>query len=335
MEQSDALYEWAAEWDDTDGDILAMSHTSVVITADGEIVVGAPAEATLVFRDADSGEVTRRVAIDDVTELHGMTLVEEDGEQLIWIADTGTILYGGKDSLDIQHVVPEGQVVQVDLDGDVLRTLDRPPLDVYDGEARYSPTAVAVADDGTIWVADGYGASMVHRFDADGTYLGSLSGEEGAGRFKEPHDVLVDTRGDTPELYVADRVNGRLQVFDLDGEFLRSAGEGDLPGPTQLAIDGDRLLVTDLLTGRVSVLDGDDQLGGHLFEHPSPPPSWDNSTHPDGWPNARGEDGLIVAVDLRPEEFHTPHGVAVGPDGTVYVSEFAIGERVAVLRPAG
>jgi sugar lactone lactonase YvrE len=325
-------YSWSEEWDDTSADESAMSHTSVVITGAGEIVVGAPAEATLVVRDA-SGEVIRKTTVEGVIELHGMTPVTEDGEELLWIADTGTSLYGGSDSLDIRHVSPEGQVVQVDLDGNQRRKLDRPPLDVYDGDARYSPTAVAVADDGTIWVADGYGAGLVHRFAADGSYLGHISGEEGAGPFKEPHDVLIDTRGDTPELYVADRVNGRLQIFDLDGSFLRTAGEGFLPGPTQLAIDGDRLLVTDLLTGRLSILDADDELVEHLFEHPSPPPAWDNSTHPDGWPNARGDDGLIVAVDLQPEQFHTPHGVAVADDGTIYVSEFAIGERVAVLRP--
>jgi hypothetical protein len=99
-----------------------------------------------------------------------------------------------------------------------------------------------------------------------------------------------------------------------------------------LALSGGLLLVTDLLAGRLSLFDREDRLLGHLFAEPTAPSAWDDL--PDGWPNARSAEGTLVRAELRPGAFHTLHGVAAGADGTMYVSEFAIGGRIAVLRPS-
>ena len=87
---------------------------------------------------------------------------------------------------------------------------------------------------GDIWVADGYGQYLVHRYSADGTYIQTLSGEEGAGRFNCPHAVFIDRRHAQPEVWVADRGNGRIQVYSLDGSFLRVVGQGWLISPSAL-----------------------------------------------------------------------------------------------------
>src|SRR5207302_7989233 len=102
----------------------------------------------------------------------------------------------------------------LDPGGNIARELERPDHPAY-GEVTYKPTGVDVDDRGTIWVGDGYGANLVHRYDVDGRYVGNLTGEEGAGRFDTPHDVFVDRRTAEHELYVADRANSRIQVFDL------------------------------------------------------------------------------------------------------------------------
>ncbi len=334
-ERATPRYAWSGEWLDPADSTLVMTHTALVVTRDGQILTGAAGEPTLVARDR-AGITLRRTPVDVALDLHDLTLVEEGGQELLWVADTATRLYGGEPSLKIDKIASRGAVHQIDLEGRLLRTLDPPPLAVYES-VDFRPTAVAVDErrfggSGDIWVADGYGASLVHRFDESGRHLASSSGEEGAGRFNEPHDVLIDRRRATPELYVTDRVNQRIQVFDLDGGYRRTVGEGEIPGPTQMAISDDDLVVTDLLSGRVSVFDGDDRLRGHLFAHPSPPRAWDQT--PDGWPNARSGDGLIAAVALVPGSFHTPHGIAVDDDGLIYVSEFAIGGRIAVLTPA-
>ena len=82
------------------------------------------------------------------------------------------------------------------------------------------PTSIAVAPDGSFYVADGYGLSYVHHFDAERRYLGSFGGHGlGAGKEKgelrNPHDLWLDA--ERQELWVADRENRRLQVFDLEG----------------------------------------------------------------------------------------------------------------------
>lgn len=296
-----------------------MSHTGVALIG-GRVVMGAASEPHLLFRDA-TGRVEQIVAVADATELHGLRLAGE----LLWIADPGFKVYGGMAEVDIRESGRGGHVFAVDLDGRRRRTLEQPDAD-------WQPTGVAVDEDsGDVWVADGYGAGLVHRYAADGRHVATLTGEEGAGRFDQPHDVLVDRRGAAPELLVADRVNGRIQVYDLEGRFLRVVGEGILAGPTQMAVDGDRLVVTDLLAGRVTILDAGGRLVTHLFPQPSPPESW--ATLAEEWPLVRGGDGMLTRAALEPGAFLAPHGVAVDDAGMIFVTEFQIGGRVAVLTP--
>ena len=125
-----------------------------------------------------------------------------------------------------------GQVVKMSLDGQLVQRLETPSLPTYD-EVRYSPAGMTVFEErlggnGDLWVTDGYGASWVHRYDRNGTYLGRITGEEGsAGHFSCPHSVFVDTRRD-PRLVVADRANARFQVYDLEGGFQKAFAIGRL-----------------------------------------------------------------------------------------------------------
>ena len=81
-------------------------------------------------------------------------------------------------------------------------------------------TNVAVAENGEMFISDGYGNARIHRFSAEGKLLSSW-GEPGAGpgQFNLPHGVAVDRAG---RVYVADRENSRLQIFKSDGEFIES-----------------------------------------------------------------------------------------------------------------
>jgi DNA-binding beta-propeller fold protein YncE len=80
------------------------------------------------------------------------------------------------------------------------------------------PTDAAVADDGEIYVSDGYGNARVHRFAADGGYLGGW-GEvgQGPGQFMTPHAIWIDRDN---RVLVVDRENDRVQVFTRDGDWL-------------------------------------------------------------------------------------------------------------------
>jgi hypothetical protein len=80
------------------------------------------------------------------------------------------------------------------------------------------PADVAIAGDGEIYVADGYGNAMVHRFAADGRHLQSFGRPgSGPGEFTTPHAVWVDRQD---RVLVADRENDRVQLFGRAGNFL-------------------------------------------------------------------------------------------------------------------
>jgi len=334
-------------WDETwagppAGPADAMAHTDFALSASGELLCGGPGEPELLALAGD-GTVARRTPIDDVAELHGLELVAHQDGEALWVADPGVKYFASGDTLAGRRGPNGGQVVQVDLDGRRLRALAPPPQDGSAPDApAYSPTDVVVdqprhGGDGAIWVADGYGANLVHRYDADGTHAASLAGSAEAGAFDQPHGLLIDRRGDAPRLLVADRCNGRIQVFDLAARFERVFGEGELIGPTCMATSGELLLVTDLIGRRLTVFDRDDRLVGHLFAHPEPFgwPEVETFAQRTGWPNARGPEGGMVPPQPRPRVLNSPHGIAADAHGAVYVNEFLLGGRTAKLMLAG
>lgn len=91
----------------------------------------------------------------------------------------------------------------------------------------YQPTDTAVANDGSVFVSDGYGNSRVAKFDATGKlvkYWGDRG--NGPGQFNTPHSVVLSN---DQTLYVADRQNNRVQAFDTDGKL---KGVYNMPGLT-------------------------------------------------------------------------------------------------------
>jgi hypothetical protein len=221
-------------------------------------------------------------------------------------------------------------VAELDLDGRVLRTLMRPPHDLY-REALYRPTCAAAFDDrvggnGDVWVSDGYGGDLVHRFSESGEYLATLDGTEGAGRFSVPHALFIDTRRGEPELYVADRANGRIQVFDMEGRFRRAVGASFLSRPTWMASHGGLLVVAEFLPPRLCILDTEDQLVCFVGEDKVAPDR-------EQWPNEVTAGGALQRPSaLAAGRFNSPHAVTVDGAGNIYVSEWLIGGRTVKLQ---
>jgi len=260
----------------------------------------------------------------DLTEGHGLTLVQEGGVERLWLADPGR-----KRSKANNYQYPaatspiSGRVIKTDLAGRKLLELPPPALALYQ-TANYCPTSVAVNEErlggnGDIWVADGYGQSYLHRYDKSGKYLSSLSGEEGiGGRFSTPHGIWIDRRKIQPELYIADRSNHQIQVYDLEGRFRRAFGAEFLTSPSAFALWGDKVVVAEL-RARLAVLDLQDNLVGYLGDH-------SEIAKEQGWPN-------VPASQIAPGKFNSPHGLAVDRDGNIYVPEWLIGGRTVKLAP--
>jgi DNA-binding beta-propeller fold protein YncE len=116
------------------------------------------------------------------------------------------------------------------------------------------------------------------------------------------------------ELYIADRGNHRVQVYDGQGNYLRSFGGEFLTSPDGFACDGNQLIVPEL-QGRVTVLDANDDLVCHLGENEEvcADPEW-----PDGTQLASGK-------------FNSPHGAAADALHNLYVVEWRVGGRVLKL----
>lgn len=324
-------YHWMDGWANTpnlDSARAGWAHRGVVVTGDGDVITFHPGDPTLLVFDR-AGKL-KHSHDTGLTEAHGITLVKEGGSEYLWIADNGRKRQPG-----IGYQYPggggqySGQVVKTTLDGRVVTTLAKPDHPVY-REGNYSPTFVMVNEErfggnGDVWVTDGYGESYVHRFDKDGRYLSSLNGEEGqAGRFSCPHAIFIDRRKSQPELYIADRTNGRVQVYDLEGGFKRAFGSDYLTSPSAFVTHGDLLVIAEL-RARLVLVDSDDRLVCYLGDNQP-------VCQVEGWPNNKNQAGEIVPTKLlEAGKFNSPHGLAVDSDGNLYVAEWLIGGRFIKL----
>ena len=322
-------YGWIDNWakiPDTESARTGWAHHGIAVTGVGGVVAYHPGDSTVLVFDED-GKL-KNSWDSGVLEGHGMAIAKEGDTEYLWIADNGV-----KNVKETGYKwLPEGktgQVVKMTLDGRRVLKLQPPPIPVYE-RGQYAPTWVAVNEErhsgnGDVWVADGYGSSYVHRYGKDGGYISSLSGEEGsAGRFTQPHAVFIDRRKADPELYIADRSNKRVQVYDLDGNFKRVFGSDYLTSPSVFVTYGDTMVLGEL-NARLVVLDIDDRFLCSLGENEA-------VCEVEGWPNSKNEKGETVpSVLLDAGKFNSPHGMAMDAEGNLYVAEFLIGGRFTKL----
>jgi DNA-binding beta-propeller fold protein YncE len=143
--------------------------------------------------------------------------VKIDPQDNIWATDKGSDM--------VIKFDPEGRVVMVfgrkqeaSDEGTGPLKHPRPPLPPVDGMFR-QVTDVAWDRSGNTYISDGYINSRVAKVDKNGKWLMSWGTPgDGPGQFNTPHSIAVDAQG---EVYVADRGNRRIQVFDGEGKFLR------------------------------------------------------------------------------------------------------------------
>ena len=323
-------YDWIDNWakiPESDSSRMGWAHPGIVVTESGNVITCHPGDPVVMTFDGDGNLLSSWQG--DFADAHGITLVNEGGVEFLWIADNGS-----KRSHDHGYEYPPGEspvpgkAFKTTLDGGPVMSLETPALPVYE-DTRYSPTAVAVNEErfggnGDVWVADGYGASYVHRYTMDGEYVGSINGEEGAGAFNCPHGIFIDWRKSDPELYVADRANARVQVYDMEGGFKRSFGTDFLTTPSGFVTHGDLMVIAEL-RARLAITDLNDELVTYLG---------DNSEvcEVEGWPNNTSDDGRTIPTSLlETGKFNSPHGLAVDADGNLFVAEWLIGGRVTKL----
>jgi peptidylamidoglycolate lyase len=215
---------------------------------------------------------------------HGLTV---DAEDNVWVTDVGL------------H-----QVLKLTRDGRLLLAVGMAGVPGDDATHFALPTDVAVLPEGSFYVSDGYGNARVAKFSATGRFLGEFGSRgSGPGELDLPHAIALDRDG---RVYVADRGNARLQIFDGDGRWVAAWKSTTLGRPYGLAIGGD---------GKVYVADGGEQT--------SAPTDRSRALR-------LSRDGAIEACF---GDFKMGHAVAVGAEGAIYVAD-ATGERLCKFLPA-
>lgn len=145
-----------------------------------------------------SGKFVRGWGDDVIQKAHGLRV---DPKGNVWLTDVG--------NHTVREFTPEGKL---------LRTLGTPGESGEDATHFYMPTDLTFGANGDLFITDGYGNNRVVHLDANGKLIktwGKLGSKP--GEFSLPHAIVRDSKG---RLYVADRNNARVQVFEESGTFV-------------------------------------------------------------------------------------------------------------------
>jgi sugar lactone lactonase YvrE len=255
--------------------------------------------------------------------------VKVDREDNIWVTDKGSDMVIKFDSQGrVLMVFGRKQEASDEETGPLKHP--RPPLPAEDGRFR-QVTDVAFDKNGNTFISDGYINSRVAKVDKDGNWLKSW-GDRGKepGQFNTPHSIATDAEG---HVYVADRGNHRIQVFDGDGKFLR-----------QFTID---VPVPPDAKPAIGKIPDEAMVAGGTFAPGSPwaicitPPPNQVLYSADAWPGRIYKlnlDGKVLGVlgqsGKQPKQFGWIHAMACPSENTLYVAEL-LNWRVQklILRP--
>lgn len=302
-------YECIHDWGELPKTISYGNTHGVVEDSQGFIYVhhtvnaASESDDTMVVFDP-KGKFVRSWGKDFKGGAHGLHINKEGKEDFLYLCDT-----------------KRGVIAKTNLKGEVVWQLGYPEdSEAYkpgaDGKKKkWSPTNLAVARNGDVYVGDGYGSSYVLQYDKNGKYIRTIASPGKApGELSSPHGIAIDSRGGRERLLVADRSNKRLQYFTMDGKHESFAGNVILP--CHFSFLKDTLLIPDL-DSRVTLLDKDNKLIAHL-----------------------GEGDAAGSRDLRkkardqfvPGKFVCPHGAWFDHKGNIFVAEWVEVGRVTKLR---
>ncbi|MCY2976181.1 MAG: twin-arginine translocation signal domain-containing protein [Planctomycetota bacterium] len=221
---------------------------------------------------------------------HGLYVSKEGNDEFLYFTENVNKEKG--EGARVYKTDMHGKVLY-ELGKNVAATSNSQPFDFT------NPTDVAVAPNGDIYIVDGYGSQRVSRFDKNFTHIKTIGGPgKEHGQFKTCHGVWIRTQAKEPEVYIADRSNGRIEIYSLDLEYRRTIS--DLRAPCCF-YEHDGYLFIPELSARVTVLDRDDKVVAHLGD---------------------GKGIKKEEIDLHPEVFATPHALTLDSAGDLYVIEW-------------
>ena len=293
-------YEWIRGWAKLpEGMRFGNTHGAVVVDSQGRVLMNTDTENAVIIFDPD-GKFIKAWGKDWKGGSHGMGLHKEGSTEYVYITHHS------------RH-----EFAKFTLDGELVWTRGYPQQSgVYEKAEEFRPTGIAIEPAGNLYVTDGYGKSWVHQYTPKGDYVKSWGGPgTEQGKLKQPHGIWIDGRGKTPRVLVADRANHRLQWFSLNGEYLSMLDQG-LRLPSNFHERGQDIVIADL-QGRVTIIDGNNQIVTHLGDNVDPEKRGKNPIPPEQW-----ADG----------QFISPHCPRWDAQGNLYVAEWLSTGRITKLK---
>lgn len=237
---------------------------------------------------------------------HGLTLHSEGGEDMLYICDNN------------RH-----EVIKTTIDGRVLMTLPYPAdTGLYTAADQYIPTESAIAPNGDIYIADGYGLQFIIRYNAKGQLIQTFGGR-GAGdeKFDNAHGICLDTRDpNNPTLLITERQRNQLRRFSLDGKLMEVY---HFPGAyiCRPVVKGENVYLATLVsqmpydsqTGFVTILDKNNRV-----------------VSVPGGSEPVYTDGQLDRLQQTVKVFRHPHDVCVDDDENVYVAQWNSGQTYPI-----
>ena len=233
----------------------------------------------------------------DYPGAHGLTLIEEGEEEFLFITDPKS-----------------RKVCKTTLKGELLMTFNKPiEIPEYQNSKKYKPTETAVAPNGDIYIADGYGMDFIIQYDSKGNYIRHFGGHgKGKDKFECCHGITVDKRDSkNPTLLITSRSANEFKRFTMDGKHIETI---KLPGCyiCRPVIKDDLIYFAVIITnnwdtydGMIAVLDKNNKVisfpGGNkpnYLDGKLVPPVYDNMT------------------------FFNPHDVCLDNDENIYVPQW-------------
>jgi hypothetical protein len=242
---------------------------------------------------------------------HGIDIRREGNDEFIYLAPNTKELPFAKLTLSGERVwIKDKESIHKD-------------SGLYTKGVGYRPTNTSFRPDGGYYLGDGYGSYFIFEYDKNDKFVRGLGGRgKNDGEFRLPHGQWLDQRNGTPKLVVADRVNSRLQWFNMEGAHLQTIG-GFL-FPADVDVLGDLMVVPDL-HARVTLLDGDNKVIVHLGDD-------------EKW-RQRVLDKNEKMRDRRDKwesgKFVHPHDACFDHHGNIFVTEWVNGGRVTKLEKVG
>ncbi len=307
----DHVYEVTHDWGDLPSEIKYGNTHGVCEDSNANIYVHHTVNASSESSDSmvifdHKGKFIKSWGKDFKGGAHGLLIRKEGNQEFLYLCDT-----------------KRGLVVKTTLSGEEVLTMGYPvESPAYERNAdgskkKYSPTNLAVAPNGNIYVGDGYGSSYVNVYTPEGKYIKTFGGKgAGPGKLDCPHGIVLDTRAGEAILMVADRANHRIQTFNLEGDHLGFIEGTNLPCTFAFNKRGEAVIPD--LGARVTLMDRNNRVIEHLGD--------DSAAH--DWERLRTLDRSA----FTPGKFVCPHGACFDHKGNIFVVEWVEVGRVSKLR---